>query len=137
ALARYTPADMIDLELGLARKVRTPNLYERYAWSTWSMAAIMNNFVGDGNGYVGNMDLKPEKAYTASLTIDLHAADREWEVKATPYFTYVNDYVDAVRCSNGPNCTAANATTGNEFVILQYANQSAHLYGLDLSGRTV
>lgn len=137
ALARYTPGDMIDLELGLARKVRTPNLYERYAWSTWSMAAIMNNFVGDGNGYVGNMDLKPEKAYTASLTIDLHAADREWEVKATPYFTYVNDYVDAIRCSSGPNCTVANAATGNEFVILQYANQSAHLYGLDLSGRTV
>lgn len=137
ALARYTPGDMIDLELGLARKVRTPNLYERYAWSTWSMAAIMNNFVGDGNGYVGNMDLKPEKAYTASLTIDLHAVDREWEVKATPYFTYVNDYVDAIRCSSGPNCTVTNATTGNQFVILQYANQSAHLYGLDLSGRTV
>jgi iron complex outermembrane receptor protein len=42
--------------------VRSPNLYERYTWSTWSMAAVMNNFVGDGNGYIGNIDLKPEKA---------------------------------------------------------------------------
>ncbi|ABI60163.1 MULTISPECIES: TonB-dependent receptor [Nitrosomonas] len=129
ALARYTPGNMVDLELGLARKVRTPNLYERYTWSTWSMAAIMNNFVGDGNGYVGNMDLKPEKAYTASLTIDLHAADREWEIKATPYFTYVNNYVDAIRIPA--------VTTNNQFVVLQYANHSAHLYGVDLSGRTV
>jgi hypothetical protein len=28
------------------------------------MMTVMNNFVGDGNGYVGNIDLKPEKAYT-------------------------------------------------------------------------
>ena len=129
ALARYTPNNMLDLELGLARKVRTPNLYERYTWSTWGMAAIMNNFVGDGNGYVGNMDLKPEKAYTAALTIDLHAAEREWEVKATPYFTYVDDYVDAIRIPG--------ATTNNQFVVLRYANHSAYLYGVDLSGRAV
>ncbi len=84
ALARYTPNNMTDVEFGLARKVRSPNLYERYTWSTWGMAALMNNFVGDGNGYVGNMDLKPEKAYTASFTFDWHAADRSWELKATP-----------------------------------------------------
>lgn len=129
ALARYTPSNVLDLELGLARKVRTPNLYERYTWSTWSMAAIMNNFVGDGNGYVGNMDLKPEKAYTASLTMDLHAADRNWEIKATPYFTYVDDYVDAVRIPG--------AITNNQFVVLQYTNHSAYLYGMDLSGHAV
>jgi iron complex outermembrane receptor protein len=76
---------MTDVEFGLARKVRSPNLYERYTWSTWGMAALMNNFVGDGNGYVGNMDLKPEKAYTASFTFDWHAADRSWELKATPF----------------------------------------------------
>lgn len=130
ALARYTPNNMLDLELGLARKVRTPNLYERYTWSTWGMAAIMNNFVGDGNGYMGNMDLKPEKAYTASFTLDLHAADRQWEMKATPYFTYVDGYIDAVRLAPG-------TTTSNQFVVLQYANQSAHLFGVDFSGRAV
>lgn len=32
------------------------------------MAALMNNFVGDGNGYVGNVDLKPEVAHTISAT---------------------------------------------------------------------
>jgi iron complex outermembrane receptor protein len=135
ALARYTPNNTADIEFGLARKVRSPNLYERYTWSTWSMAAVMNNFVGDGNGYVGNMDLKPEKAYTVSATFDWHAADRAWEIKATPYFTHVDDYIDAVRCSNTTTCAGTNATGTTRFVTLQYANQSARLYGLDLSGR--
>ena len=138
ALARYTPSKLTDIEFGLARKVRSPNLYERYTWSTASMMAIMNNFVGDGNGYVGNPDLKPETAYTASATFDLHAADRSWEFKATPYFTYVDNYIDAVRCSSAGmgGCPTAtpNPSTSN-FVRLQYANQSARLYGLDLSGR--
>jgi len=135
ALARYTPNNMTDVEFGLARKVRSPNLYERYTWSTWGMAALMNNFVGDGNGYVGNMDLKPEKAYTASFTFDWHAADRSWEFKATPYYTHVDDYIDAVRCNNSTTCASPNATANNRFVTLQYANQSGRLYGLDLSGR--
>lgn len=135
ALARYTPSTTTDIEFGVARKVRSPSLYERYTWSTAGMMAIMNNFVGDGNGYVGNPDLKPETAYTASTTVDLHAADRSWEFKATPYLTYVDDYIDAIRCPSGAACTANNSTTGNQFVVLKYANQSARLYGLDLSGR--
>jgi iron complex outermembrane receptor protein len=135
ALARYTPNANGDIEFGLARKVRSPNLYQRYTWSTWSMAAVMNNMVGDGNGYIGNIDLKPETAYTAAATFDWHAADRSWELKATPYYTRVNDYIDAIRCPVGASCTPANRTTTNQFVVLQYANQEAALYGLDLSGR--
>ena len=135
ALARYTPNANGDIEFGVARKVRSPNLYQRYTWSTWSMAAVMNNMVGDGNGYIGNIDLKPETAYTVAATFDWHAADRSWEIKATPYYTRVNDYIDAIRCPVGASCTPANRTTTNQFVVLQYANQEAQLYGLDLSGR--
>ena len=136
ALAQYTASDTADLEFGVARKVRSPNLYERYTWSTWSMAAVMNNTVGDGNGYIGNLDLKPEAAHTVSATIDWHAADRSWEIKATPYYSRVTDYIDAVRCTNGASCTKTNATTTNQFVVLQYANTSAELYGIDVSGQT-
>lgn len=125
ALARHTRDEGMDIEFGFARKVRSPNLYERYTWSTWPMAATMNNFVGDGNGYVGDIDLKPEKAYTVSATFDWHAPDRSWEVKATPYYTRVTDYIDAVR---------RTGWASDQFNVLQYANQSARLYGLDLSG---
>ena len=134
ALARYTANVNTDIEFGFARKVRSPNLYERYTWSTWSMAAVMNNFVGDGNGYIGNIDLEPEKAHTLSATFDWHAADRNWWLKATPYYTEVTDYIDAIRCTTGAACTPTNSGTTNQFVVLKYANQSARLYGLDLSG---
>jgi iron complex outermembrane recepter protein len=128
-LARFTPAATQTYEFGLARKTRSPNLYERYTWSTWSMAAVMNNFVGDGNGYVGNIDLDPEVATSLSLTGDWHDADRErWGIKLTPYFTHVRDFIDA-RCLPGTTCTA------NRFNVLQYVNQSARIYGINLSGQ--
>ncbi|MDK9723601.1 MAG: TonB-dependent receptor [Sterolibacteriaceae bacterium MAG5] len=133
ALARYTASATQDVELGFARKVRSPNLYERYTWSKWSMAAVMVNTVGDGNGYVGDVNLKPETAHTASATFDWHAHDRNWEFKATPYYTHVTDYIDAVAVGAvGANTTAFAA---DNFNVLQYKNQSARIYGLDLSGR--
>jgi len=136
ALARFTPDRNRTIEFGYARKTRSPNLYERYAWSTGGMAMRMINMAGDGNGYVGNLDLEQEIAHTLSATFDWHAANGEdWGLKLTPYFTYVDDYIDARRCvSANANCGAANQTATNQFVYLQFVNQSARLYGLDISG---
>jgi iron complex outermembrane receptor protein len=132
-LARYTADATRDVEFGFARKVRSPNLYERYSWSTANMMAVMNNFVGDGNGYIGNPDLKPEKAHTLSATANWHAADRSWEFTATPYFTHVTDYIDAIQW-NGATNAPATTLTSSKFVALKYVNQTARLYGLDLAG---
>ncbi|TCJ15100.1 TonB-dependent receptor [Parasulfuritortus cantonensis] len=127
-LARYTPDATHSYEIGLAQKTRSPNLYELYPWSTWTMAAVMNNFVGDGNGYVGNPDLDPEVAHTVSFAADWHdAGNRAWGVRIAPYYTHVRDYIDA-QCRPGTTCTAG------KFNVLQYVNQTARLYGVDLSG---
>jgi iron complex outermembrane receptor protein len=129
ALARYTPDATQNYEFGLARQVRSPNLYERYSWSTWSMAAVMNNYVGDGNGYVGDINLKPEQASTLSATANWHdASGKQWDVRLTPYYSYVQDYIDA-QCAPGATCKA------NQFNVLQYVNQNAQIYGVDLSGQ--
>lgn len=136
ALARYTPDAMQTYEFGYARKTRSPNLYERYPWSTNSMAALMNNFVGDGNGYVGNPDLRPETAHTFSATADWHDADNvAWGLKTTAYRTDVRDYIDAQRCRAAQCGGASNLTQNTGFVSLQYDNQSAMLHGMDISGR--
>ncbi len=138
ALARYTPDEAKSFEAGYARKAHSPNLYQRYPWSTQPMATLMNNFVGDGNGYIGNADLKPEIAHTLSATGNWHDADNEqWGVKATGYYTAIQDYIDARRCDFGQCGGAANIVNTNGFVNLQYANHSARLYGLDLSGNSV
>jgi len=133
ALARYTPDAQRSFEAGLSRKMRSPNLYERYTWSTNNtMAMNMNNWFGDGNGYVGNLDLKPETANTVSATAKWHDPSRQlWGLQVTPYYTYVQDYIDAVACATvGKTCP----TRTDGFVNLSFANQSARLYGLDLSG---
>lgn len=128
ALLRYTPSAEATYSAGLAQKTRSPNLYERYSWSTNDMAAIMNNLVGDGNGYVGNLDLDPEIARTLSLAADWHdAAQSLWSVRLSPYYTRVEDYIDA-RCAPGKACLP------KQFNVLQYTNVSARLYGVDLSG---
>lgn len=128
ALTRYNHSANLDVELGYSRKVRSPNLYERYTWSTWGMAAVMNNFVGDGNGYVGNLNLNPETAHTVSTTFDWHSADRRHQLTVTPFYTRVNDYIDAI-------ALPGSTWTANKFNVLQYANQSARIYGVDISGR--
>jgi len=134
ALARYSPSITQIYEGGYARKSRSPNLYQRYVWSTNAMAAVMNNFAGDGNGYVGNVDLKPEVAHTLSITGDWQNAGYEqWGLKMTGYYTYIEDYIDVKRCDFS-QCSEENETTTTGFVILQYVNQSAQLYGIDLSG---
>jgi len=135
ALARYTPAATQTFEAGFARKTRSPNLYHRYAWSTQPMATLMNNFVGDGNGYVGNLNLKPEVAHTLSASGDWHDAEqKQWGIKTTAYVTVVQDFIDAQRCNGGQCGGAANLSVSTGFVNLQYVNQSARLYGLDVSG---
>lgn len=129
ALARYTLDETRAFEAGYAQKTRSPNLYERYTWSTQSnMVLNMNNWFGDGNGYVGNVNLKPEVAHTLSATGSWHdAAQKVWELKVSPYYTRVEDYIDAVAC-------ATCAARADGFVNLTFANQSARLYGVDISG---
>ncbi|MDA9529478.1 TonB-dependent receptor [Bradyrhizobium sp. CCBAU 25338] len=138
ALLRYEPNDMSQYEFGFARKTRSPNLYERYAWSTNAMAMKMIGWFGDGNGYVGNLDLRPEKAHTVSFTAGWHdPAQRVWGVKLTPYASYVHDYIDVDRCSTA-SCLAsnpANLTANTGFVYLQFANHDATLYGINVEGR--
>ncbi|MDD5406587.1 MAG: TonB-dependent receptor [Sulfurovaceae bacterium] len=134
----YSPSN--DYEIGFAHKTRSPNIYERYTWAglntamnggTLTMPMMMDmrmvNWFGDGNGYVGNINLKPETADTISLTGTWHGdRDGSWNVKVTPYYTKVKDFIDAdiIGTSGGIN-------------YLQFANHDATLYGVDVSADAV
>lgn len=138
AALRFTPDTTQTYEAGYAMKTRSPNLYERYTWSnTNTMVMNMNNWYGDGNGYVGNLNLDSEKAHTVSLAADWHDANkREWQFRVAPYYTYVQDYIDAVPCSSvHVGCPTGMASRQDGFVNLSLDNQSARLYGVDVSGQ--
>jgi len=122
-LARFRPDDREDYTLGLARKNRSANLYERYAWGTNTIGTI--TWFGDGNGYTGNPDLKPETADTASVSGNWHDRDaRAWQLRVTAYFTAVQNYIGVL-----PLC--APACSGMPASQLIFANQKARLYGTD------
>lgn len=134
AIASFVPDKRQAYEIGYAMKTRSPNLYERYVWSSNnSMVMNMNNWYGDGNGYVGNLDLDPEIAHTLSFSGNWHDAEQErWDLKLTPYLTYVHDYIDAVECGEvGKTCPAR----ADGFVNLSLDNQRARILGVDLSGK--
>jgi len=140
ALARYTFNDMQTYELGAARKTRSPNLYERFAWSRGGMMGMpmnmyMNNWVGDGNGYVGDINLKPEVAHTVSATANWHDANQQdWETKITPFYTHVDNYIDAGLCQTAANGSKCASPSHGGFNLLQLGNYDAHLFGVDVSG---
>jgi iron complex outermembrane receptor protein len=124
-LVRYQPDDRKDYTLGLARKNRSPNLYERYAWGTNTIGTI--TWFGDGNGYTGNPDLKPETADTASVSGNWHDRDAmAWQLRVNSYFTAVQNYIGVLPLC-GPACGGMPASQ------LMFANQRARLYGADVN----
>lgn len=130
ALVRYEPSAVSAGEFGYARKSRSPNLYERYAWSTTAMDSAMINWFGDANGYVGDPGVRPEVAHTVSTSFALHDAGRkDWAARMTPYFTYIADYI-------GVDYVSTSTTRGSRFPLLKFANHDAMMYGVDVSGST-
>jgi iron complex outermembrane receptor protein len=133
ALARFEPTRLETYELGYARKTRSPNLYERYAWGEGTMASNMIGWYGDANGYIGNLDLEPEVGHTVSFGAGWR--DRSplgWNLKVTPYYTYVEDYIDADFVRDQMGMGMPPLPSG--FVTLKFANHDARLYGVNVSG---
>lgn len=141
AMSKYEYSDTNDFEIGFARKTRSPNIYERFAWAGGyggplanapiRMDMAMVNWFGDANGYVGNLDLKPEVANTISGTLSLHnAAQKEWGFKLTPYYSKVQNYIDV----NKIGSIAGDGTKFTNIQLLQFVNHDVHFFGADISG---
>ena len=134
ALTQFNPNTSSQYEFGYARKNRAPSLYEMYTWSTWGMVMPMIGWFGDGNAYTGNITLKPETAHNLSFTAEyFDPEENEWTVKVTPYFSYVENFIDVDRCgSSAFTCRVSQPKNG--FYNLQFANHDARLWGMDVSG---
>ena len=144
---KYEYSDTGEIEVGYARKMRAPDLYELYTWAGGynnnpavslgttsgpiAMDMAMINTFGDGAGYVGNINLKPEVANTFSATWSLHdSMQKSWNIKITPYYTYVQNYIDVQSLGTA----AAGGYAGIQ--LLRFINDDAIMYGADLSGDT-
>lgn len=125
-ILRYKIADYFNVEGGYARKTRSPNLYERYAWGRSSMTSRMIGWFGDGNGYVGNLRLKPEIANNVSVTFHFHDPyNQRWDLMVQPYFSHIHNYVNVEKIAH----------LSNGFNQLRFVNHTAQTYGLNATGR--
>lgn len=97
------------------------------------MSSRMIGWYGDGNGYVGNLNLKPERADTISAAVEFKGDGDAWSLRLSPYYTHVDDYIDAGFIKNLTDMMGMSTP----FVQLQFVNQKAEFYGVDLSGRVV
>ena len=125
-LSKFTPKKSSSIEFGYTMKTKSPNLYQRYTWSTWTMAANMNNLFGDGNGYVGNVNLKPETAHKIGFLIDHQDLNGDWMFKVNPFYSYINDYIDAENTS---------ASRSDGYRNLKFHNHDAIIAGIDIAAK--
>lgn len=131
ALARYAPSAHVDLEIGYARKAQSPNIYQRFSWGRGAMSSQMIGWYGDGNGYVGNLALRPQRADTVSAAVKIKGDSEDgWHFKVSPFYTRVRDYIDARKIADLSNMMGMSS----RFVQLQFVNEEARFYGVDLSG---
>ena len=116
AVLRYTVSSELDVEIGLARKNRTPTYQELYLW-TGSRA--VGGFA-DGSIYLGDQELDHETAYQLDIGFDWHNEDAY--IAPRFFYHYVDDYIQGV-------ATAEAEAKGAD---LQWSNIAAELYGVDL-----
>ncbi|WP_018982398.1 TonB-dependent receptor [Salinimonas chungwhensis] len=114
------------VSFGLARKNRVPSLYERYTWGRGVMATTMIGWFADGNGYVGNIDLAPETAYTASAMYTFESQRRTYS--ADVWYTHADDYIDVQKIGEF-NQSGLAQTQRNQ---LQFTNLDARLMGISI-----
>lgn len=132
-LVRYEPDKTQDYQFGVARKTRSPDLYERYNWQMTNMVG----WYGDDNNYQGNPWLRPEIAYTVGAVAKWHdEARKDWEITAAPYYTYVHDYIDVNGTGTSTLGTALGQQPGGRQIWkFQFVNTNADIFGIDFGGR--
>lgn len=108
------------VEIGVARKMRSPSYQERYLWvpmqSTGGLA--------DGNTYIGDINLDPEVSHQLELALNIKSASGYFEPRI--FYRDVSDYIQGVPATDA-------AALAIDAGVLQFANVDATLYGTDVA----
>jgi outer membrane receptor protein involved in Fe transport len=124
AVGGCEPSEGWRIELAFGRKSRSPSYYERYLW----IPLEVTGGLADGNNYVGDIDLVPEKVYE----VEGGAEWRRSGVYIAPrvFYRWVDDYIQGTP-STDPDVIAVSTINGDP-TPLEYTNVEAQLYGVDL-----
>ena len=121
----YTLNEAWDIQLGVARKTRSPSYIERYLW----IPLEVNSGLGDGNNYVGSIGLDPEVSHQVELGVDGHAAGVYWRPRV--YYRRVDDYIQGVPAQD-PRVIRVSGMANGDPNPLIFDNVDAKIYGADM-----
>jgi iron complex outermembrane receptor protein len=111
-------SSIMDVELGVARKTRSPSYQERYLW----VPLMSTGGLADGKLYIGDINLDPEVSHQVELALNMATSNAYFEPRI--FYRDVSDYIQGVPTTNA-DALAINAGT------LQFSNVDATFYGAD------
>jgi iron complex outermembrane receptor protein len=112
--------------LTLAFKQRVPNAVERHSW----MPTEASGGLADGNIYVGDANLRPEKAWIAEAGVDVVQGALRW--RPSIFYRRIDDYVQGVPVPDSMMAVQMIAGMNGDTTPLIFANVDAQLYGADM-----
>ncbi|CAO1653467.1 TonB-dependent receptor plug domain-containing protein [Parasphingorhabdus sp. NYA22] len=116
--------------LSLAYKTRVANAIERFSW----LPTGASGGLGDGNIYVGDLNLGNEKAWIAEIGFDYQ--DRRFYARPTLFYRRVDDFIQGVAYDDTPGIINSPvemvANMNGDSTPLRFGNVDAEFYGADL-----
>lgn len=125
---RYPINDELSFIAGYARKTRAPTYIERYLW----IPLNVNAGLGDGNNYIGNIELDPEWSNQFEFGFDW--ANSRAYINPRAHYQRINNYIQGVAVESNAFNTPIIGVSGNangDQTPLQFANVEAEIYGFD------
>lgn len=123
--------DAFTPRLTLAHKTRAPSLIERYSW----LPTEASGGLADGNIYVGDVNLKIEKAWIAELGVDWQG-DTAY-ARPVIYYRRINDFIQGIPFDTTPgilNTPVEIVSNGSgDPTPLRFANTDARIWGADIA----
>ncbi|MDX1519640.1 MAG: TonB-dependent receptor, partial [Gammaproteobacteria bacterium] len=120
----YALSRQVALELGFARKVRSPSYIERYLW----IPLEVNAGLGDGNNYIGDPGLDPEKSHQVELGVKMQA--RDFYLTPRVYYRRIDDYIQGTATDNAAAIIFSSLAAGDPTPLV-FSNVDAEIYGFD------
>ena len=120
----YRPVGEVAIELGVARKTRSPSYQERYLW----LPLESTGGLADGNNYMGTIDLEPEVSHQVELGLDWRI--RRFYLAPRGFYRRVDDYIQGTPVTDP--VVIAVSTANGDATPLQFSNVNAEFYGVDV-----
>ena len=125
AVFRHDLSPSAALEFGVAHKTRAPSYIERYLW----VPLEANAGVGDGNNYIGDVNLDMEKSWQLELGYRWHDAGAEFSPRL--FVRRVDGYITGIPTAEEHTARVSRVLNGDATPIT-FANVDAEFYGADL-----